>query len=299
MNKEQGLQKNTFETDKHDSRIHYITTKPLTPAELPASLASSTTTRKQLGIGQRAILLQTPHGNVLWDLVAFIDPATVSFVNDHGGIKAIVISHPHFYTTHLEWARIFKCPVYVSSDDAEWLNREDKEGVRKWIKEVQDIDEVGGEAKAIQCGGHFDGSLVLLWEKKLFIADTMMSVPVRCLSSSNIQISLTRSSLGFTKKIVFQELSVIRFNGRIRIVSPHPSQLPRMYLLTFKVIPLPPSKIYDIWKAIKPFDFDTTYGAFPGQNVTRPDLKKQVLESMKIFCRVGGHENAAVYEETL
>jgi hypothetical protein len=65
------------------------------------------------------------------------------------------------------------------------------------------------------------------------------------------------------------------------------------------VIPLPPSKIHGIWKAIKPFEFDTTYGAFQGQNVTRADLKKQVLESMQIFLKVGGHENAAVYEETL
>lgn len=70
-------------------------------------------------------------------------------------------------------------------------------------------------------------------------------------------------------------------------------------LTSWIVIPLSPPKIHGIWKAIKPFDFDTTYGAFPGQNVTRPDLKKEVLESMKIFCKVGGHENAAVYEETL
>jgi hypothetical protein len=65
------------------------------------------------------------------------------------------------------------------------------------------------------------------------------------------------------------------------------------------VIPLPPPKIHAIWKALKPFEFDTTFGAFEGQNVTRADLKKQVLESMKIFCKVGGHENVAVYEETL
>jgi hypothetical protein len=65
------------------------------------------------------------------------------------------------------------------------------------------------------------------------------------------------------------------------------------------VIPLSPPKIHGIWKAIQPFDFDSTYGAFQGQNVTRPDLKKQVLESMKIFCKVGGHENAAVYNENL
>jgi hypothetical protein len=177
LNKESPLQRNTFETDKNDSRIHFITTKALTEAELPASLASSTTTRKVLGIGQRAILLQTSQGNVLWDLVAFIDQPTVDFINSKGGLKAIVISHPHFYTTHLEWARIFKCPVYVAADDAEWLNREDKDGVRKWIKGVTEIEEVGGEARAIQCGGHFDGSAVLLWEGKLCIADTFMSVP--------------------------------------------------------------------------------------------------------------------------
>jgi glyoxylase-like metal-dependent hydrolase (beta-lactamase superfamily II) len=115
---------------------------------------------------------------VLWDLVAFIDADTVSFINKLGGVNAIVISHPHFYTTHLEWARIFQCPVYVASDDAEWLNRADDAGVRKWVRGVAEIDEVGGEVKAIQCGGHFDGSLVLWWEGKLFIADTMMSVPV-------------------------------------------------------------------------------------------------------------------------
>ena len=70
-----------------------------------------------------------------------------------------------------------------------------------------------------------------------------------------------------------------------------------MHTLTKEVIPLPPPKIHGIWKAIKPFDFDATYGAFQGQNVTRPDLKKQVLESMKIFCKVGGHETAAVFDE--
>lgn len=64
------------------------------------------------------------------------------------------------------------------------------------------------------------------------------------------------------------------------------------------MIPLPPNKIHGIWKALKPFEFDTTYGGFLGQNVTRKDLKKQVLESMKIFLRIGGHESAGVFEET-
>jgi hypothetical protein len=65
------------------------------------------------------------------------------------------------------------------------------------------------------------------------------------------------------------------------------------------MIPLPPSKIHGIWKAIKPYDFDTTYGGFSGQNVSRPNLKQQVLDSMKIFIKLGGHENAEIFGETL
>jgi glyoxylase-like metal-dependent hydrolase (beta-lactamase superfamily II) len=187
LNKEQGLQKNTFDTDEHDPRIHYITTKPLTPSELPPGLAESTTTRKQLGIGQRAILLQTDGGNILWDLVAFIDDATVEFVKSKGGLKAIVVSHPHFYGTHLEWARILDCPVYTSTDDAEWLMREDTSGRRKLFQGTKEI--VHG-VTAIQAGGHFDGSLFLHWEKKLFIADTMMSVPVSAFFSNTTQTAL-------------------------------------------------------------------------------------------------------------
>lgn len=114
----------------------------------------------------------------MWDLVAFIDRETVDFINSKGGLKAIVISHPHFYTTHLEWAAQFGCPVYVAADDEEWLNRADEKGVRKLFKGAQEV--VPG-VTAVQCGGHFDGSSVLHWEKKLFIADTMMSVPVSLL----------------------------------------------------------------------------------------------------------------------
>jgi glyoxylase-like metal-dependent hydrolase (beta-lactamase superfamily II) len=150
----------------------------LTPAELPPGLSDSTSTRKQVGIGQRAILIQTSQGNILWDLVAFLNPETIEFINSKGGLTAIVISHPHFYTTHLEWATVFGCHVYMSKDDEEWLNREDKDGVRKLVSGVTEIEEVGGEVKMVQCGGHFDGSSVLLWEKKLCIADTFMSVPV-------------------------------------------------------------------------------------------------------------------------
>jgi len=83
---------------------------------------------------------------------------------------------------------VFGCPVYLCGDDEMWLNRKDKDVVRKLVKGVTEIEEIGGEAKMIQCGGHFDGSSVLWWDKKLFIADTFMSVPVSsplfCLAAS-------------------------------------------------------------------------------------------------------------------
>jgi hypothetical protein len=65
------------------------------------------------------------------------------------------------------------------------------------------------------------------------------------------------------------------------------------------MIPLAPKAVHGIWTAIKQFEFDSTYGGFPGQNLKRPDLKKQVLESMKIFLRRSGHEKAAIYEESI
>ncbi|KAF1932429.1 uncharacterized protein M421DRAFT_54336 [Didymella exigua CBS 183.55] len=263
LNDSQATQKNEFKTDEHDPRIHYITTAPLTPAELSPGLSDSTTTRKQLGIGERAILLQTPHGNVLWDLIAFLNQETINFINEKGGLKAIVISHPHFYTTHLEWASQFKCPVYVASDDAEWLNRKDLHGVRKLYKGAEEI--VPG-VTVIQCGGHFDGSSVLHWEKKLFIADTMMSVPS-----------------GF-------------FNAAQPAAHPLTASFSFMWSYP-NMIPLPPAKIHGIWKALRAFEFEETYGGFPGQNVARTGLKWQVLESMKVFLRVGGHERAGIYQE--
>jgi hypothetical protein len=90
-----------------------------------------------------------------------------------------VVSHPHFYTTHLEWAHQFNCPVYTSATDSKWLNRKDPYGLRKLIEGTTEISE---GVTAIQCGGHFDGSLILHFDGAIFIADTMMSAPVRLVS---------------------------------------------------------------------------------------------------------------------
>jgi hypothetical protein len=58
-------------------------------------------------IGQRALLIRSSQGNVLWDCIALLDPATIEIVKALGGLRAIAISHPHFYSTMVEWSRAF------------------------------------------------------------------------------------------------------------------------------------------------------------------------------------------------
>lgn len=58
-------------------------------------------------IGQRALLVTHPDGNVLWDCIPLIDDGLAEMVKGMGGISAIAISHPHYYASMVEWARIF------------------------------------------------------------------------------------------------------------------------------------------------------------------------------------------------
>ena len=77
----------------------------------------------------------------------------------------------------MEWARAFGCPVYTSAEDASWLQRRDEPGLeRRLIRGATETILPG--VTAIKTGGHFDGSLVLHYDKSLFIADSLMTVEV-------------------------------------------------------------------------------------------------------------------------
>ena len=41
----------------------------------------------KVGIGQRAYLIETPHGRLLWDMVAHLDADTEARIKQLGGIK--------------------------------------------------------------------------------------------------------------------------------------------------------------------------------------------------------------------
>jgi hypothetical protein len=63
------------------------------------------------------------------------------------------------------------------------------------------------------------------------------------------------------------------------------------------MIPLPPSKIQQIWKAVKPYHFTSTHGVILGMDVRDPQLKKRVLESAKIQIRAEGYTEHELLDE--
>ena len=106
--------------------------------------------------------MQSPGGNVLWDCVSLIDQATSDLLNGLGGVSAIAISHPHYYTTMVEWSRAFGgVPVYLHEADRKWVQRPDPV-LEFWSGRSRVIGE---GLTLIHCGGHFAGGTVLHWAR--------------------------------------------------------------------------------------------------------------------------------------
>lgn len=125
-----------------------------------AALLSLKTVPK-FAIDQRAFLLRTPHGNVLWDCIANLDEATLTLVKALGGLHAIAISHPHYYTTMQEWAAAFDAPVYLHARDREWVVR-DSPHLKLWHGESLSLLP---SLTLLRLGGHFPGGCVLHWSE--------------------------------------------------------------------------------------------------------------------------------------
>lgn len=117
-------------------------------------------TEPKFAIGQRALLLQTTSGNLLWDCITLIDDASVDAVHALGGVAAIAISHPHYYSCMVEWSHAFgDVPIYLHVADRAWVMRPDPTIVF-WEGATQPLLD---GLTLIRCGGHFEGGTVLHW----------------------------------------------------------------------------------------------------------------------------------------
>ena len=116
-------------------------------------------TQPSFAIGQRALLVRSPGGNVLWDCITLIDEATVTAVQALGGIRAIAISHPHYYSSMVEWSHAFDAPIYLHAADRRWVMRPD-ERIELWDGESKSLWD---GVTLIRAGGHFEGGTVMHW----------------------------------------------------------------------------------------------------------------------------------------
>lgn len=146
-------------------------------------------TEPSFAIGQRALLVQAPGGNLLWDCVTLIDDQSIGRVRDLGGIQAIAISHPHFYSGMVEWSRAFNdAPIYLHAADRAWAMRKDHP-FQFWNGATHSLWD---EITLIHCGGHFDGSAVLHWPGGSEGKGAL-------LTGDTIQVVMDRNSVSFMR----------------------------------------------------------------------------------------------------
>ena len=117
-------------------------------------------TSPAFAIGQRAYLLQTATGNFLWDCVTLLDDATIERVRQLGGLQAIAVSHPHYYSGMAEWSEAFGgVPIWIHARDQSWVARASPH-IQYW--EGASASPIEGVTLVLS-GGHFDGYQVAHW----------------------------------------------------------------------------------------------------------------------------------------
>jgi glyoxylase-like metal-dependent hydrolase (beta-lactamase superfamily II) len=137
-------------------------------------------------IGQRALLAETPGGNVLWDCVSLVNDETVAALKARGELKAIALSHPHYYSVIVEWSRAFGgIPIYIHADDRKWVMRPDP-AIVFWEGETKSILP---DLTLIRCAGHFEGGTVCHWKRK--------NKPNVLLAGDILQVVMDRKHVSF------------------------------------------------------------------------------------------------------
>jgi glyoxylase-like metal-dependent hydrolase (beta-lactamase superfamily II) len=199
----------------------------------------------EFAIGQRALLLQSPAGNLLWDCITLLDDHTIAEVNSRGGIRAIAISHPHFYSSMFEWGERFDAEIFLHSADREWVMRPAAAGSRIQFWEGPTLSLWDG-LTLINCGGHFEGGTVLHWP-----------------TGANGKGALLTSDI----------ITVVQDRRWVSFMRSYPN-----------LIPLAPAAINRILETIEPFQFKQIYGGWWGANILS-DAKTTVRRSAERYLR--------------
>jgi glyoxylase-like metal-dependent hydrolase (beta-lactamase superfamily II) len=203
-------------------------------------------TEPKVAIGQQAHLIETPAGNVLWNCISFVDDDTVAAVEERGGLAAIAISHPHFFTGMVEWSRAFDgAPIFIHAADRQWVMRSD-DAIQFWEGETAE-PLPGSGLTLLRCGGHFPGSCMLHWPVG---ADGSGAL----LTGDTIQVAADRRWVSF------------------------------MYSYP-NMIPLGAETIRRIVTTVEPYPFDRLYGGWSG-SIVQNDAEEAVRRSAERYLRL-------------
>jgi len=129
-------------------------------------------------IGQRLLLAETAEGNVLWDMIPLLDDAAVEAVQARGPVRAIAISHPHYYSGMVEWSNALGgVPILLHEADREWIMRPDPQ-IELWSGDER---ELFGGLTLLRLGGHYPGGTVLHDRERrmLLSGDILQVIPDR------------------------------------------------------------------------------------------------------------------------
>ena len=141
-----------------------------------------------IGIDQRALLVRTPAGNLLWNCIALLDDATETLIRSLGGLTGIALSHPHYYSTMVEWSRAFGVPVWLHAADRQHVTRPDP-CLRFWEGASQPV--LPG-LTLHHLGGHFAGAAIAHWAAGAAGRGALLSGDV-------LQVLPDRKHLGFMR----------------------------------------------------------------------------------------------------
>lgn len=133
----------------------------------------------QIAIGQRALFIPQEGGGVLWDCTPLITDAAVAHIKANGGLRAIAISHPHFYSSMVDWSEAFGgIPIHIHEANRQYVMRP-SDRIRYFSEDRIDL---GQGITVTRAGGHYVGSAALHWpgldgKGVLMTGDTIMVVP--------------------------------------------------------------------------------------------------------------------------
>jgi hypothetical protein len=114
----------------------------------------------KFAIGQRALLVPDSDGYVMWDCVPLATSEAVDYIRSLGGLKAIAVSHPHFYGAVADWSEAFgDVPIYLHGDDRAFVTRPHP-AIVPWTGDSHRISE---NVQLVRTGGHFPGATVMHW----------------------------------------------------------------------------------------------------------------------------------------